>query len=79
MIVSVEPGGPADKAGVLLGDVLVSLDDAPVSDPSDVLAAIGPERIGQPLRAKLVRAGKAQTVSVTVGERQRGRESGRER
>jgi serine protease DegQ len=74
MIVSVEPGGPADKAGVLLGDVLVSLDDAPVGDPSDVLAAIGPERIGQPVRAKLIRAGKVQAVSVTIGERQRGRE-----
>jgi serine protease DegQ len=71
MIVSVEPDGPADTAGVLLGDVLVALDDAPVSDPADVLAAIGPDRIGQPVHAKLVRAGKAQAVSVTIGERRR--------
>jgi S1-C subfamily serine protease len=74
MIVSVEPGGPADRAGVLLGDVLVSLDDTPVREPSDVLTALGPERVGQSVSAKVIRAGRLQTVGITVGERQRGRE-----
>src|SRR5213080_5365391 len=37
LIVSVEQGGPADRDGVLLGDVLLELDGAAVRDPTDVL------------------------------------------
>src|SRR3989475_2510645 len=37
LIVSLESGGPADRAGLLLGDVLLELDGAEVSDPTDVL------------------------------------------
>src|SRR5439155_1534458 len=44
LIASVEPGGPADRDGVLLGDVLLALDGADVSDPTDVLAQLGGDR-----------------------------------
>lgn len=69
VVVNVEPGGPADQAGVLLGDVLIALDGAAVRDPADVLTTLGPERVGKPLRARLLRGGQPITVSITVGRR----------
>src|SRR5207244_9087827 len=41
LIVSVESGGPADRDGVLLGDVVLELDGAAVRASADVLAKIG--------------------------------------
>ena len=69
LIVSVESGGPADAAGVLLGDVLVSLDGSYVQEPADVLALLGPERVGKEVVARLVRGGAEITRTITVGER----------
>lgn len=68
MIVAVEPGGPADKAGLLMGDVVVALGDEAIEDPRDVMAALGPDTVGKELRATLVRAGAPMTLAVTVGE-----------
>lgn len=69
LIASVEPGGPADRDGVLLGDVLLALDDEAVSDPTDVLAHLGGDRVGRPLAARVIRGGEVKTVEITPGER----------
>lgn len=69
MVVTVEPGGPGDQAGILLGDVLVALDGAPVTDPAEVLALLGGDRVGRPLNARLIRAGQPAEATITVGER----------
>jgi S1-C subfamily serine protease len=71
LVVSVESGSPADQAGIYLGDVILSFAGVPVTDPRDVLAHLGPERVGQPVAVDLVRAGRRETVTVTVGERKR--------
>lgn len=68
MVVATEPGAPADRAGILLGDVLVALDDEPTEDPRDVLAVLGPDAVGRELRATIVRAGAPTTLLVTVDE-----------
>jgi S1-C subfamily serine protease len=73
LVVSVEPGGPADRAGLLLGDVLLELDGTAVRDPGDVLAKLGRDRVGQPLAARVIRGGQVKTVTVTAGERPESR------
>jgi S1-C subfamily serine protease len=73
VVVNVEPESPADRAGVLIGDIVVAVAERPVSDPTDVLAALGGERIGQPIVLRVARGGKDERVTVTVGERPRGR------
>ena len=69
LLMSVEPGGPAASAGMTLGDTLVGLEGAPIRHMDDLLAALGGDRIGQPLAARILRGGKLQEMRVTAGER----------
>jgi S1-C subfamily serine protease len=69
VVVSVQPDGPAEKAGVLIGDILVALDGKATSDTDDVQGMLDPERVGQALSAQVVRGGESTTLSITVGER----------
>jgi S1-C subfamily serine protease len=75
VVVNLESEGPAEQGGLLLGDIIVALEGHEVGDPSDLLAALGPEQVGQATAVQLVRGGEIRTVSVTVGERpaRRGR------
>ena len=73
LIASVEPGGPADRDGLLLGDVLLELDGAEVSDPTDLLAKLGGDRVGRTVAARVIRGGQVKTLQVTPGERPQSR------
>jgi S1-C subfamily serine protease len=75
VVVNLESGGPADRAGLLLGDIIIALEGESISDPADLLAALGHERVGKPASIRIIRGGSLMTVSVTVGERppRRGR------
>ena len=73
VVVSVQPGGPAEQAGALIGDILVALDGKPVADTDDVQALLDPERVGKSIAATVIRGGEVAALTVTVGERpQRG-------
>jgi S1-C subfamily serine protease len=69
MIVDVEAGGPAEKAGVLLGDILVGLENTQLEEVEDLQSISDSGAIGKPLKAKLIRAGGLHEVTITVGER----------
>jgi serine protease Do len=69
LVNSLAPGGPAEEAGVLLGDVLIELDGKPCCDMDDVHTVLGARGIGQPLMIGLIRGGERSECSVTVGER----------
>jgi S1-C subfamily serine protease len=69
LLVSVNPGGPAEKAGLLLGDTIVSLDDHPVRHMDDLLALLSAERVGVTTSVRFVRGGQVQEQSVVIGER----------
>jgi len=73
VVVNVEPESPADRGGVLLGDIVLAVDDRRVSEPGDVIAALGGDRIGQAVGLRVARGGRAEQLTVTVGERPRGR------
>ncbi len=75
VVVKLESGGPAEAAGLLLGDILTALDGRDLADPEDILAALGGERVGKPIEVRLLRGGEPKTIGVTVGERpaRRGR------
>lgn len=68
MLVALEPGAPAEQAGLLLGDVLLALGGRATSDVDDVLAALAGDSVGRVLDARVLRAGALRTVPVTVGE-----------
>lgn len=71
IVLSVEPDGPADKAGVLVGDIVTALDGNPVKDTDDIQAALGADSVGRPLRASLVRGGALAEATLHVAERPR--------
>lgn len=74
VVVMVEPGAPAEQAGVLVGDILVAVGGTPVTDSRDLQTLLGPEQVGQAVELSILRGGAATTLAVTPSERpQRGR------
>jgi len=72
MVVEVEPDGPANKAGIMIGDLLISFGGHPITRVEDVHAQLAAEAIGKPVVVKLIRGGTAQETSIVVGERAHG-------
>ena len=73
LLVSVEPDSPADKAGLVLGDTILALAGEPIRHLDDLLAALGGHTVGEAVTVNIVRGGSVQELSVTVGERPKGR------
>jgi S1-C subfamily serine protease len=69
LLVSVEPGAPADGAGLTLGDTIVALDGQPVRHMDELLALLGGDRVGASVPVGIVRGGQTQELTVTIGER----------
>ncbi len=73
IVVTVEQGGPAEQAGMFIGDVLVALDNTPITDIDAVQSMLGSDRVGKAITARVVRGGVLADVAITVAERpQRG-------
>ncbi len=70
MMISVEPDAPADKAGITIGDILLSLDDAPTTETDNVQTILGSRKVGDLVKATLLRGGEQITSEITLGERQ---------
>ena len=69
LVASVESGGPADKGGLLVGDIIVSIDGAPSVHMDSLLAQLGGDRVGHEASLPLVRGGKPHEITVVIGER----------
>ena len=70
LIVTVEPGSPAEQAGLLLGDLLVKLGGQPVGDVDALRRQLSGDTLGQALTATILRGGEPKDVTLTIGERQ---------
>ena len=69
LIVSVEPESPAERGGLLLGDLIIAIDGDPVADVEALQDRLTSDRVGRPLPIRVIRAGTPQELRVTVGER----------
>ena len=69
VILSLEPNGPAAQAGIVVGDVLLTLGGEPVTDTDAVQFHLGAESVGKPLSAGILRGGAPMKVDVTPAER----------
>lgn len=69
IVLAVEPAGPSEKSGVLIGDVLTSIGDKMIEDNDDLQAYVDSGLIGKPVDIGYVRAGALGHLTLTVGER----------
>ncbi len=74
IVLSAEAEGPAARAGVLIGDILVTLGGKPVRDTDDIQTSLDGQSVGKPIAARIVRGGQFIELNITVGERPRREE-----
>jgi S1-C subfamily serine protease len=68
-VASVEPGGPASRAGLRENDVIVALDGVPVRGLDDLLRRLTAERVGRACPVVALRAGERVSVDLVPAER----------
>ena len=69
MVMKVEPQGPAAKAGVHQGDIVVAWNGEPIRHVRSLLRGLGPNSVGQTVTLGLRRGGEAKDVPLTIAER----------
>ena len=69
LIRTVTPGGPADRAGIRQGDVIISVAGEPVTPDQTLAYLVSRQNVGSRVPLELIRNGRRQTVTVTIAER----------
>jgi S1-C subfamily serine protease len=69
LVVEIAAGSPAERGGVLLGDLVIALDGQPVDDAESLQALLVGERVGRSVPVEVIRGGARTTLQVTVGQR----------
>lgn len=69
LVQEVQPGGPADKAGLKAGDVVNMIDGHPIKDGNELVDEIASRRPGSTARIGYLRDGKQNDTTVTIGDR----------
>jgi serine protease Do len=69
LVQEVQPGGPADKAGLKPGDIITTVDGRSIKDGEDLVNEIAARHPGSSVRLGFIRDGKQTDVTVTVGDR----------
>ncbi|MEP2784220.1 MAG: Do family serine endopeptidase [Pseudoruegeria sp.] len=64
------PEGPAEEAGLLSGDVILSFDGSQVDDTRELVREVGNTAVGKAVDVVVVREGEEVTLSVTLGRRE---------
>ena len=71
IVLSLEPAGPAAKAGVLIGDVVVALGGRQVAETEELQTALESSAPGKSVEVAILRGGDSRKLAITVGERPR--------
>src|SRR5215472_2066473 len=69
LVVSIDPQGPAARAGLLVGDIVTAWNAAPISRVREVIHRLGPDSVGSTVDLALSRGGAAAGLKVVIGER----------
>lgn len=69
LILWLEKDGPAEKGGLLVGDILAKVNGHILHDADDLFTALTSDTVGQSTAIEILRGGQVQTVHITVGER----------
>ena len=69
LVAELVPGGPADKAGLQPGDVVVELNDHPVASSIELTRMVAMSHTGDTLHVSILRDGKPRTIDVRSGTR----------
>jgi len=69
MVANVEPGSPAQRADLRVGDIILSLDGIPVTGADDLIRLLAGEKIGRAIEIDALRSGERHTLSLVPGER----------
>ena len=69
IVVNVTSDSPAAAAGLVIGDVIVSIAGHAIAEPGDLVAVLQPDRVGNTVTTSILRGGEPRQIQVTVGER----------
>ena len=69
LVQEVQPGGPAEKAGLKPGDIITAIDGRMVKDGDDLVNEIASRKPGSTVRLGFIRDGKQTDATVTIGDR----------
>ena len=67
LLVSVETGSAAEKAGLEVGDILVGLGGAPVADHEELVGLLAEHGAGAGVEVEVIRGGARRTLSLSIG------------
>src|SRR5579884_651106 len=70
LILNVDENSPAQQAGILLGDILITLDGHAIRDAEDLQVLLAGERVGKTVPIEVIRGNTLHTLQVTIRQRQ---------
>jgi S1-C subfamily serine protease len=71
IVLSVEPGGPAERGGLMIGDILIALEGQALEQTDDLQTLLNADAVGKSRKVQVIRGGKLIELSVQISERPR--------
>jgi S1-C subfamily serine protease len=68
LVINVSADSPAQRGGMMLGDVIIAVAGTPTHDPRDILDVLANDTVGKTLTVRLVRGGELVELPITIGE-----------